>query len=1013
MKNHHINSKKFNSAIKFFYFFTAVFFTVFLVLPTSASANTRVNTVEFYAGTYSGNGSTGRLTNTSYQFPASTLTNFDFKLAETGVDIVDAYLEVDVIYEAYTDSGQASTGHVLGFDACSGSCNPDPISGTGAVVWNNSSTIAYNETESNRQKLILNVTAEDALAAYTGGGTNLRFQSSYQVKSASTTYNSLSNAYAKLVVTYTYDDTSTNFTNHVVYPLNVNYISSSGSSRTVRSKNCTKNANCPLFSYNITVPEITTGSSLQNWFELSAVNDLNASNDIAHDINIYGVDVDSSIHVHEAALGTGQGNTFEYQVQDLTGVTQNSGQYMEWYHYSAGTNADLYMQGGEINQTYTAARSAGTKTKTVRYPMGEIANDANGSSTYSKVSTVYFPESGVNIKSAWFRIYTDYDTGVAATIDVNAKVGANSATPVISYALDGANTVPNATLKNIYIIPSSEYTTLDNATADSYEYVYAYVKPSVVDFGGVSGELMITYTYTDDTEYQQSIMLRGINQTGTSTTITTNPGPNIYMSGNGTATMIKAVTKNALTISNIQGTMPTTTMYLDSDSHPTVTPTCPTKFYVSPLAGYNSYIEFYNQQTAIDSTVDQNYRLCAGISGGSSTVAQMNSNLIYTYKFISAPDKPTVTSAPDANRNPTLGSSTYSGARTHTSSQWTILESAASVCTDAGSNVVWNSGTETVNKTAITVNSTTGTFLNSLSGQTSLGASTDYKACVRYTNAGGTSDWSDPVAFNTNIPPTVTQIYADLGRDPIYLTENSTYTVETVLEVTDPDGCSDIDHVYFRLFRQSLGQTCTLDDNNCYLASCTDSGSCGASPDTTSTYSCDVDMQYYAEPTDTGVYAADFWRARAYPFDAAGSGNFGDDDVEVATLLAFSPTASINFGTLGPGEDTGTFHPTLSIKNTGNTQLDLQLSVYGDTPGDNKSMSCPTTTLLASRLKYDLNPFTYSSGGTQATSAGVDVFIDVPKSTGSASSKPLYTGISIGNDKPPELCTGTMVLTAI
>ena len=123
------------------------------------------------------------------------------------------------------------------------------------------------------------------------------------------------------------------------------------------------------------------------------------------------------------------------------------------------------------------------------------------------------------------------------------------------------------------------------------------------------------------------------------------------------------------------------------------------------------------------------------------------------------PATPTITSPLDAaisiNRSPTITSSAFSGSYIHLSSDWEIYDN---VGLDA-SNRVWYKTNDEINKTSIVVNSTNGTFENSLSGNSKLNPNTQYFVRARHKNSQGYSGWSNSVSFTStvnNVPATPT-----------------------------------------------------------------------------------------------------------------------------------------------------------------------------------------------------------------------------------------------------------------
>jgi hypothetical protein len=115
------------------------------------------------------------------------------------------------------------------------------------------------------------------------------------------------------------------------------------------------------------------------------------------------------------------------------------------------------------------------------------------------------------------------------------------------------------------------------------------------------------------------------------------------------------------------------------------------------------------------------------------------------------PDTPSITSPTDTaigiGLTPTLISSAFSDddeGDTHQASRWQLATD------DSFINVVWDSGTDTTNKTTTTVNDTNGTFSGSLIGATSLDTGRKFYAHVKYQDsADNWSAYSTAISFTT------------------------------------------------------------------------------------------------------------------------------------------------------------------------------------------------------------------------------------------------------------------------
>lgn len=467
----------------------------------------RTNTVEFFAGQHTG--TTGANQNAKIDFAAQT-----FQLAETGADIIDAYVEVSAQIGANTATTYASS--YIYFDACTPACTPT------TAAFTSTGSLGTNSGDSQYIRYRADVTAETEIAAYTGGGSNRSYAVGYCFATggtcSGTTAANIFAASAKLVITYTAEATSTNQTNTVLYPLES--VAGTTGSKTTSQAACTMNSTCPLLSYNADIPEIS--SQLSQQFHFSTTLDQSTTNDIDITPQVDGSASGSAVH-SEAAL-TNNGGWSDYRFSGLAGYANNTAQQLEVG--VTGTSAAAYNIGGENIVTYTRAASAGTKTKTVSYPVGEVIT-ANASGTKSALTgpTVYLPEAGVAIEKAWFRVHGSPSGSGSNTLSITSKVGTNSETGQTGYAVIG-DSEDSQDGYLVHLIPSGDFTQLQGATGSSGKAVQMTAQWTAGSGGAVSAELMITYSYTSDTSaYQTTQRLFAGQQTAApATTYTTATG---------------------------------------------------------------------------------------------------------------------------------------------------------------------------------------------------------------------------------------------------------------------------------------------------------------------------------------------------------------------------------------------------------------------------------------------------------------------------------------------------------
>ncbi len=606
-------------------------------VTTAQAPHARGRSVMFMAGKYSGNGSSGKLSDTDYNF-----SSFTFKLAETDVEIKNAYVLFESQFEAYHASSSDYSGYNLAFDICEEPCTADAFNGTDRVLQDDNTSLVYDENGSNQVRLLFDVTDEAQLSAYSGDSAEMEAQVGYRLETGSAT-SSIANAKALFVVTYAFDDdNSTDFTNTVVYPLGSSDTGDSGSRRSSQSDDCTKNLDCPLFSYNMELPELS--SKLSQWFQMYSINDGHGINDANIDVNIETSDVDSDIYIHESANGGEQGNFPAMIFDNLIGFSENTSQYLEFHAESPGT-ATYYLQGGEVFETYIAPKSASSKIRTVSFPLGVI-NSGQDVSTASASIDIYFPENGagsgvVDIKKAWFRIIGNSYDGIAYTVTISSQVGDNSQSSNYIYNLNTGDIVVKPSFNIIHIIPSTDYAELELANASEPKNIIINVTNDSINLGGISAELMITYSYSGESSgYLSSINLFGGQSTDSANSQLSNSGvlKSVLPELRGDKTIRAAGLLSSFLISDSDADMPGAWFSLGSNLALS-SPVC-TNVFDHRTDSINSFAEFYKDvKSVITVTDNQSYQSCYSNSNISddSAGAKMNASLLYTYQWDAPP----------------------------------------------------------------------------------------------------------------------------------------------------------------------------------------------------------------------------------------------------------------------------------------------------------------------------------------------------------------------------------------
>lgn len=692
-----------------FYFASRVSDVVdnFKVKSAHAIPPTRSRTVEFFAGQLLGTAA-GQNTNTVYTFPT-----FNVVLSENTVSVKNAFIEFEGQIGAYV--AETVPGFELHFDSCVSACTPAV-----AAFVTNTGGLGTNSTEAQTLTARADVTAEAQLAAYTGGGTTLVAQVGYKDRFA-TAQATWQSTQARLIITYTYDDTSVTQTNTVYYPLESQVAGDQGSRGASQATGCTLGTNCPKFNYNIVAPEIQTQRS--QWF---AINGSIAGGSTTTDYTSTArVDTNtaSSNMLFEEALSL-NGGGYRYLLSGLTGHTNNAAHYIE----RTGSPHTVYVMGGETALTYSYLNAAATKTKTVRYPVGEVITAAN-SVTKSALTgpTVYLPETGVAIQKAWFRITTSY--GVAAdTLAVTTKVDANAETAAKNYSV--APPSQSVTDDNVvyHVIPSADYAALQAATATTGVPVQMTAKWTT-GAGAVSAELVMTYTYTSEANgYQVSLQNFAGQHTGAqATTFTTATGAIDTVMPEATDKTIRGaflkMTRQKLVTSNEAMGANLTTGACTATS--TSTGESDTE---------NSRISLYKDVTSVVTISDaQTYTAC--YSAG--TASTFTGALVYTYQWAPPPAAAVTIGVTAGSKATNLDS----GA----TSQYANVATCNSVATCSAFTLSIDAGSDTVTSVGITVpaGQTATTNLSNLAlfydtdGNYSNGVTGQYGATVASLAANG------------------------------------------------------------------------------------------------------------------------------------------------------------------------------------------------------------------------------------------------------------------------------------
>jgi hypothetical protein len=266
--------------------------------------------------------------------------------------------------------------------------------------------------------------------------------------------------------------------------------------------------------------------------------------------------------------------------------------------------------------------------------------------------------------------------------------------------------------------------------------------------------------------------------------------------------------------------------------------------------------------------------------------------------------------------------------------------------------------------------------------------------CLRVVNATTPLDnYSRVAEIQVLHPPMISDVTFN-GNQHIGLVEGTTTLITATATVTDLNGFTDLVAASSTFYRSSIsgGNNCAPDNNNCYQIA---TSSCGLSDcaGNSCVVTCTAPMYYFADPTDLGTFASDAWNAFLDVWDLSGAHSTDSSNQELYTLSGLTVPASIDYGNIVVGEDTGGANSITPVSNTGNSILNLNLG------GD--YLRAGANTISYSQQKYATSTFNYSGCAicnSLAASSTPDYYpLGVAKSTTSAwfPFKEVYWGIGI------------------
>ncbi len=316
------------------------------------------------------------------------------------------------------------------------------------------------------------------------------------------------------------------------------------------------------------------------------------------------------------------------------------------------------------------------------------------------------------------------------------------------------------------------------------------------------------------------------------------------------------------------------------------------------------------------------------------------------------------------------------------------------------------------------------------------GANTAYVYVVDQFNLAATGAAQGTTSNFTvsNVAPVVSSVVINGGSN-IALTEGTTTAVTITADVTDNNSCygAEISSVLMNLYSKYSHSTngdlqcgsCTapgydvfgerLPSDCFYDVSCSVVvGSCTGTSDSTASYTCTVNMPYYASPTDlyTGTQN---WQANVTATDNNSATGSSSDTEELLSLLGGSASPTLlDYGTLTVGTSNDPLDKVITTSPTGNLVLDQQHNATGSNLCVNYSACTGGTPIPITYQKYSLTSSTSYASGTALSTTATTVQLDLPRQIDSTvPTKNTYWGIFIPNNIVSGVYNGLNVITYV
>ena len=280
----------------------------------------------------------------------------------------------------------------------------------------------------------------------------------------------------------------------------------------------------------------------------------------------------------------------------------------------------------------------------------------------------------------------------------------------------------------------------------------------------------------------------------------------------------------------------------------------------------------------------------------------------------------------------------------------------------------------------------------------------------------------------SNVAPVVSAVTINSGA-AINLEESTTKAITLTATVTDSNSCAgaEIASVLGYVYRSGItyggcDTSGEANNNNCYPeVSCTVvGGSCTGTTDASADYTCTVNLQYHADPTDDNTqYTAENWlnTIKATDNNSATHATQVSAGVELNSLigidLGYTVTASLNYGSLGAGQTNDPLDKILTTTPTGNVGLDQEHSGSA-----NMCVNYPTCTggtpIPVANQKYSLTAATAYASGIALSTTETEVELNIPKPlTTTPTTKNTWWGMHIPIGTVSGEYSGVNTITAV